>query len=39
MFGSRVDIIMSVNIDLAIELGQKVKGGETIIGKLSEKQK
>ena len=38
MFGSRVDIIIKENIDLNIKMGQKVIGGETIIGKLNEDQ-
>ncbi len=32
-FGSRTDIILPANINLKIELNQKVFGGETIIGK------
>ena len=36
MFGSRVDIILPVTINLMVELGQKLKGGESIIGKTNE---
>ena len=36
MFGSRVDIILPVTINLRVKLGQKVKGGESIIGKTNE---
>ena len=36
MFGSRVDIILPEYIDLMVKLGQKVKGGESIIGKNNE---
>ncbi|MDA8851131.1 phosphatidylserine decarboxylase [bacterium] len=31
-FGSRTDIILPHNINLNIELNQKVYGGETILG-------
>ena len=33
-FGSRTDIIMPKKITLKVEVGQKVIGGETIIGTL-----
>ena len=33
-FGSRTDIIMPLNIKLNVKLGEKVKGGKTIIGEL-----
>ena len=33
-FGSRTDLIMPSNIKLNVKLGDKVKGGETIIGEL-----
>ncbi len=36
MFGSRVDIILPESINLRVKLGQKVKGGESIIGKNNE---
>ena len=36
MFGSRVDIILPEHIDLRVKLGQKVKGGESIIGQNNE---
>jgi phosphatidylserine decarboxylase len=32
-FGSRVDIFMPRDVDLAVSLGDKVKGGSTIIGR------
>jgi len=32
MFGSRTDIILPGSVSLKIEVGQKTKGGETIIG-------
>ena len=35
-FGSRTDIILPANINLQIELDQKVLGGETVIGKYEE---
>ncbi len=38
MFGSRVDIILPEHIELKVKLGQKVKGGESIIGKYYEKK-
>ncbi|MDP6685098.1 MAG: phosphatidylserine decarboxylase family protein [Candidatus Marinimicrobia bacterium] len=38
MFGSRVDIILPEHIDLRVKLGQKVKGGESIIAKSNETQ-
>ena len=36
MFGSRVDIILPDTITLRVSLGQKVKGGESIIGQNNE---
>ena len=33
-FGSRTDLIMPSNIKLNVKLGDKVKGGETIIGEI-----
>jgi len=33
-FGSRVDLFLPVNTDIKVKIGQKVKGGETIIGAL-----
>ncbi len=33
-FGSRTDLIMPSNIKLNVKLGEKVKGGETIIGEI-----
>ena len=33
-FGSRVDLFLPIDTDITISLGQKVKGGETIIGSL-----
>ena len=34
MFGSRTDIIFPESVQIEVDLGDKVKGGETIIGKL-----
>lgn len=31
-FGSRTDILMPGNVELAVKVGDKVRGGETIIG-------
>ena len=33
-FGSRVDLFVPLNTDIKVELGQKVKGGETVICQL-----
>ena len=33
-FGSRTDIIMPKQLNLNVKIGQKVIGGETIIGRL-----
>lgn len=33
-FGSRTDLIMPAHVDVKVEVGQKVTGGETIIGQL-----
>ena len=35
-FGSRTDLLMPVNTEIAIKVGDRVIGGETIIGKLTE---
>jgi phosphatidylserine decarboxylase len=35
-FGSRVDLFLPVNTDIKVSIGQKVKGGETILGALAE---
>ena len=35
-FGSRVDLFLPLNTKLDVHLGQKVKGGVTIIGELVE---
>jgi phosphatidylserine decarboxylase len=35
-FGSRTDILMPANVEIAVKVGDRVKGGETIIGRLSE---
>lgn len=32
-FGSRVDILVPSNVKLAVEVGNRVKGGETILGR------
>jgi len=31
-FGSRTDLIMPKHLDIQVEVGQKVTGGETVIG-------
>lgn len=33
-FGSRTDLLMPKNVEIFVKVGDKVKGGETIIGKL-----
>lgn len=33
-FSSRTDILMPANVEITVNVGDKVKGGETIIGKL-----
>jgi phosphatidylserine decarboxylase len=33
-FGSRIDLFLPLNTKLNVEIGQKVRGGETIIGEL-----
>ena len=35
MFGSRTDIIFPNSVEIKVEVGDKVKGGETVIGNLS----
>lgn len=35
-FGSRVDLLMPKNVDILVSIGDRVKGGETIIAKLVE---
>jgi phosphatidylserine decarboxylase len=35
-FGSRVDLFLPLNTKIHVKLGQKVKGGVTVIGELSE---
>ena len=34
-FGSRTDLLMPKNVEIFVKVGDKVKGGETIIGKLN----
>ena len=36
-FGSRTDILMPGHVEVAVKVGDRVKGGETIIGKLKVK--
>ena len=36
-FGSRTDILMPPNVDIAVSVGDRVRGGETIIAKVKEK--
>jgi phosphatidylserine decarboxylase len=33
-FGSRTDLLVPANVEIAVSVGDKVKGGETIIGRL-----
>jgi phosphatidylserine decarboxylase len=33
-FSSRTDVLMPVNVDITVKIGDKVRGGETIIAKL-----
>jgi len=33
-FGSRVDIYVPMSVEITVRKGQRVKGGETIIGRL-----
>ena len=35
-FGSRMDLFLPVDTDIKVKIGEKVKGGETIIGELIE---
>lgn len=35
-FGSRTDLLMPENVEILVQIGDRVKGGETIIGKLIE---
>lgn len=35
MFGSRVDLVVPLNTKITVQLGQKVRAGETIMGMLS----
>ena len=35
-FGSRTDLLMPVNVEILVKVGDRVVGGETIIGKLKE---
>lgn len=35
-FGSRTDLLMPKNVEIAVKVGDKVVGGETIIGRLVE---
>ena len=37
-FGSRTDLLMPKNIEILVKVGQKVVGGETIIGRLKESE-
>jgi phosphatidylserine decarboxylase len=34
-FGSRTDLLMPHNVDLFVRVGDRVVGGETVIGKLA----
>jgi phosphatidylserine decarboxylase len=35
-FGSRTDLLMPHNVEIAVKVGDRVVGGETIIGRLVE---
>jgi phosphatidylserine decarboxylase len=37
-FGSRTDLLMPKNVEIAVKVGDKVVGGETVIGRLIEYQ-
>ncbi len=37
-FGSRTDLLMPMNTEILVKIGDRVTGGETIIGKLTEYQ-
>ncbi len=37
-FGSRTDLLMPVNVEILVKVGDRVTGGETIIGKLVEQK-
>ncbi|NBR82904.1 MAG: phosphatidylserine decarboxylase family protein [Flavobacteriia bacterium] len=34
-FGSRVDLLLPLDTDIRVEIGEKVRGGETLIGRLN----
>jgi phosphatidylserine decarboxylase len=34
-FGSRTDILMPANVEIAVSVGDRVKGGETVIGRVT----
>ena len=34
-FGSRVDLLLPLDADIRVEIGEKVRGGETLIGRLN----
>ena len=38
-FGSCTEIIMPMNVDIAVAKGERVKGGKTIIGRISSDNK
>jgi phosphatidylserine decarboxylase len=33
-FSSRTDVLMPADVEIAVRIGDRVKGGETVIGKL-----
>ncbi len=35
-FGSRTDLLMPKNVEILVKIGDKVVGGETVIGRLKE---
>jgi phosphatidylserine decarboxylase len=34
-FGSRTDLVMPANVDIAVKIGDRVKGGETVIARIT----
>jgi phosphatidylserine decarboxylase len=36
-FGSRTDVLMPANVEIAVKVGDKVRGGETIIATMKAK--
>ena len=38
-FGSRVDVLLPLDFDVMVDLGQKVRGGETVIAEAHKEKK